>query len=295
MAISLAALLIALAIALPAGLYVGHTRRGTGVAVGMATIGRAVPSLALIGLVLPITQAFDPVNGFALYPTIFAMIVLAIPPVLVNVDAGIRGVDPDVVQAARGMGLTERQVLRRIEVPLSLAVILGGVRSSTVQVIATVTLGALFALGGLGRFIVDGIAQNDDGMLFGGVVLVGALAMTAEGAARRPPAVGIRASSGPEPGPVRGAWSRPSRRRAGRLSSAGTAEAGRARAGRRWSGASRVAAGSRAGSRGLPLAGISGDGGASSAPPDPGELGLAEVERIRGSSSRCDGGIVGLA
>jgi len=180
-AISLAALLIALAIALPAGLYVGHTRRGTGVAVGMATIGRAVPSLALIGLVLPITQAFDPVNGFALYPTIFAMIVLAIPPVLVNADAGIRGVDHDVVQAARGMGLTERQVLRRIEVPLSLAVILGGVRSSTVQVIATVTLGALFALGGLGRFIVDGIAQNDDGMLFGGVVLVSALAMAAEG------------------------------------------------------------------------------------------------------------------
>ena len=73
------------------------------------------------------------------------------------------------------------QVLRRVEVPLSLAVILGGVRSSTVQVIATVTLGALFALGGLGRFIVDGIAQNDDGMLFGGVVLVAVLAMAAEG------------------------------------------------------------------------------------------------------------------
>jgi len=180
-AISLAALVIALAIALPAGLYVGHTRRGTGVAVGIANVGRAVPSLALIGLVLPITQAFDPVNGFALYPTIFAMIVLAIPPVLVNADVGIRGVDDDVVQAARGMGLTEAQVLRRVEVPLSLAVILGGVRSSTVQVIATVTLGALFALGGLGRFIVDGIAQNDDGMLFGGVVLVAALAMTAEG------------------------------------------------------------------------------------------------------------------
>ena len=179
--ISLAALLIALAIALPAGLYVGHTRRGTGVAVGIANVGRAVPSLALIGLILPITQALDPVNGFALYPTVIAMVVLAIPPVLVNADAGIRGVDDEVVQAARGMGLTEGQVLRRVEVPLALAVILGGVRSSTVQVIATVTLGAIFALGGLGRFIVDGIAQNDDGMLFGGVVLVAALAMGSEG------------------------------------------------------------------------------------------------------------------
>lgn len=178
--ISLASLLIALAIALPAGLYVGHTRRGTGVAVGVANVGRAVPSLALIGLVLPVTQALDPVNGFSLYPTVIAMVVLAIPPVLVNADAGIRGVDAEVVESARGMGLTEDQVLRRIEVPIALPVVIGGVRSATVQVIATTTLGAIFALGGLGRFIVDGIAQNDDGMLFGGVVLVGTLAMTAE-------------------------------------------------------------------------------------------------------------------
>ena len=180
-AISLVSLFIALAIALPAGLAVGHTRRGTGVAVSIANIGRAVPTLALIGLVLPLTQALDPINGFFLYPTLFAMVVLAIPPVLVNADAGIRGVDAEVVQAARGMGLTEGQVLRRIEVPLALPVILGGVRSATVQVIATMTLGAIFALGGLGRYIVDGIAQNDDGMLFGGVVLVAALAIGAEG------------------------------------------------------------------------------------------------------------------
>jgi osmoprotectant transport system permease protein len=180
-AISLVSLLIALVIALPAGLAVGHTRRGTGVAVSIANIGRAVPTLALIGLVLPLTQALDPINGLFLYPTLFAMVVLAIPPVLVNADTGIRGVDAEVVQAARGMGLTEGQVLRRIEVPLALPVILGGVRSATVQVIATMTLGAIFALGGLGRYIVDGIAQNDDGMLFGGVVLVAALAISAEG------------------------------------------------------------------------------------------------------------------
>jgi osmoprotectant transport system permease protein len=179
--VSLVSLLIALAVALPAGLYVGHTRRGSGVAVGIANVGRAVPSFALIGLVLPITQAFDPANGFSLYPTVVAMVILAIPPILVNAFAGIREVDPEVVGAARGMGLTETQILRRIEIPLALPVLLGGIRSATVQVIATTTLGAIFALGGLGRYIVDGLAQRDDGMLFGGVVLVAALAMTAEG------------------------------------------------------------------------------------------------------------------
>jgi len=207
--ISLASLLIALAIALPAGLYVGHTRRGMGVAVGIANIGRAVPSLALIGLVLPITQALDPVNGFSLYPTVIAMVVLAIPPVLVNADTGIRGVDAEVVQAAHGMGLTAGQVLRRIEVPLALPVVLGGVRSAAVQVVATTTLGAIFGLGGLGRFIVDGIAQNDDGMLFGGVVLVGALAMAAEGTLAGFQRMAATASTGPRRRPrLRGAAGR---------------------------------------------------------------------------------------
>lgn len=180
-AISAVSLLIAVVIALPSGLYVGHTGRGSGIAVAIANIGRAVPSFALIGLVLPITQAFDPVNGFSLYPTVVAMVVLAIPPVLVNAFAGIRGVDAEVVQAARGMGLTEAQILRRVELPLAMPVVLGGVRSAAVQVIATTTLGAIFALGGIGRYVIDGIAQNDDGMLFGGVVLVAALAMAVEG------------------------------------------------------------------------------------------------------------------
>ena len=180
-AICLAAMAIALAISLPAGLYTGHTRRWAGLAAGLAVIGRALPSLALIGLVLPITQALDPDRGFSLYPTLIAMVVLAIPPILVNADAGLRAVDADVVEAARGMGHGEAGLLRRVEVPLALPVLLGGIRSAAVQVIATTTLGAIFALGGLGRYIVDGIAQNDDGMLFGGVVLVGGMAMTAEG------------------------------------------------------------------------------------------------------------------
>jgi len=180
-ALSLAALAIAAVIALPAGLMVGHTRRGAGPAVGLATVGRAIPSFALMGLILPFTQAVDPALGFTVYPTLFAMAALAIPPILVNTLTGITEVDADLVEAARGMGFTQGQLLRRIEIPLALPVILGGVRSATVQVVATTTLGAILAYGGLGRFIVDGIAQRDNGQLFGGVVLVALLALVAEG------------------------------------------------------------------------------------------------------------------
>lgn len=179
--ISAVSMLVAIAIALPAGLYIGHTRRGVTVAVVMANIGRAVPSLALIGLIVPITQSLDPNLGFSLYPTLLAMSILAIPPILLNAFAGVSEVDADLVEAARGMGFRERQILGEVEIPLALPVILGGIRSAAVQVIATATLGAIFGLGGLGRLIVDGIAQNDNGQLFGGVFLVALLALAAEG------------------------------------------------------------------------------------------------------------------
>jgi osmoprotectant transport system permease protein len=182
LALSAAALLIAAVVALPVGLYVGHARRGQGLSVGLATIGRAIPSFALMGLILPITQAIDPANGFTIYPTLLAMAFLAIPPILVNTLTGIAEVDAELVEAARGMGFTEGQLLRGVEVPLALPVILGGLRSATVQVIATTTLGAILAGPGLGRFIIDGIAQSDDGQLYGGVVLVAALAVISEGA-----------------------------------------------------------------------------------------------------------------
>lgn len=180
-AMSLVVMFIAIAIALPVGLYIGHTRRGVTLTVALANIGRAVPTFALMGIIAPITQAFDPGNGFGLYPTILAMIILAIPPILVNAYAGVSEVDRDLVEAARGMGFRGRQVLRDVEIPVALPVILGGVRSASVQVIATTTLGAILGIGGIGRFVVDGIAQKDDGMLFGGVVLVAALAMLSEG------------------------------------------------------------------------------------------------------------------
>ena len=179
-AISLAAVGIAMAIAFPAGLVIGHTRRGERLAVNLATLGRAIPSLAAIGILVPLTVLIDPDAGFRLYPTLFAMIILAIPPILVNTYTGIAGVDADVVEAARAMGFSERQVLGRIELPIALPAILAGVRSANVQVIATATLGAYYSLGALGSYLVEGIAQNDDGKLFGGVVLVALLALGSE-------------------------------------------------------------------------------------------------------------------
>ena len=179
--ISVVVMIVAIAIALPVGLFIGDARRGATLAVGLANIGRAVPTFAMMGIIAPFTQAIDPGNGFGLYPTILAMIILAIPPILVNTYAGVSEVDRDLVEAARGMGFRGGGVLRDIDIPLALPVIVGGIRSAAVQVIATTTLGAIFGIGGLGRFVVDGIAQNDDGMLFGGVVLVAALALVVEG------------------------------------------------------------------------------------------------------------------
>ena len=179
--LSAAALLVAVAIALPAGLVIGHTGRGSALAANLANIGRAIPSLAVIGIALPVTVLIDPQLGFKVYPTLLAMVVLAIPPILVNAEAGIRGVDGELVEAARGMGLRERQILGAVEVPVALPVLLVGIRSAATQIVATMTLGAIFAGGGLGTYLVVGISQNDDGMIFGGVVLVAALALLVEG------------------------------------------------------------------------------------------------------------------
>jgi osmoprotectant transport system permease protein len=173
-------LLLAFAIAFPAGVVIGHTGRAANVAVNVANLARAVPSLALIGLVVPLTAALDPELGFKVYPTVIAMVVLGIPPILVNTYTGVSDVDRELVESARGMGMTGAQVLGHVELPLALPVLLAGVRSAAVQIIATATLGAVFGGGGLGRFLVEGIAQNDAGKIFGGVVLVAGLALAAE-------------------------------------------------------------------------------------------------------------------
>lgn len=181
--ISAVSLVIALAIALPVGLYIGHTRKHTAVAVNSANLWRALPSLAVIAIVLPITARIDPELGFKVYPTIIAMVVLAVPPIMVNTYSGLAGVDPDILEAGRGQGMGERQVLRGVELPLSVAVITVGVRSAAIQVVATATLGAVFGFGGLGRYLVDGMAQislGGIGMIFGGVVLVAGLVVVVE-------------------------------------------------------------------------------------------------------------------
>jgi osmoprotectant transport system permease protein len=177
------ALLAAVLVALPAGLAIGHTRRGSAFAANLANIGRAIPSLAVIGIALPFTAAIDPQLGFKVYPTLIAMVILAIPPILVNAEAGVAGVDPDLVESARAMGMRERQVLAAVEIPVAIPVILAGIRSGATQIVATMTLGAIFGSGGLGRFLVEGIAQRDgDSMAWGGAVLVASLALATEGA-----------------------------------------------------------------------------------------------------------------
>jgi osmoprotectant transport system permease protein len=173
-------LAIALAIALPVGIWVGHTGRFTSIAVNAANLGRAMPSIAIIAIVLPITTAIDAQAGFRFYPTLIAMVILAIPPILVNAYAGISGVEKELVESARGMGMRESQILLGVEIPVAIPVIVAGIRLAAVQVVATATLGAIFAFGGLGRYLVDGIAQNDDPMIYAGVALVAALAIATE-------------------------------------------------------------------------------------------------------------------
>ena len=183
--LSALALLIAVAIALPVGLWIGHTRRFTWVAVNSANLWRALPSLAVIAIVLPITVAIDPQAGFKIYPTTVAMVVLAIPPILVNAQAGVTSVERDVVESGRGQGMSEWQILTRIELPLALPVIVAGIRSAAIQVIATETLGALLGGPGLGRFLVEGFATfslGGDAQVVAGTILVAGLVIAVEAA-----------------------------------------------------------------------------------------------------------------
>jgi osmoprotectant transport system permease protein len=175
-AVSVAA---ATAIALPIGLYIGHTGRGATAAINIANIGRAVPSYAVIVIILPISLQLSPEYGLDLIPTFIAMVLLAIPPILVNAYAGLREVDRDLVEAARGMGLREGQILRGVELPLASPVIMGGFRTAVLNVIATATIGAVVSFGGLGRFIMDGRAKGiaGTGELLGGALLVALLAV----------------------------------------------------------------------------------------------------------------------
>ena len=131
-------------------------------------------------MALPLTLALDPANGLTTYPILVAMILLAVVPILVNAHAGVRDVDSDLVEAARGMGMRGTDVLRDVELPLAVPVIVGGIRTAAVQVVATATLGAILGYGGLGRYLIDGIARREYDRLWAGVVLVAGLAIVTE-------------------------------------------------------------------------------------------------------------------
>ena len=179
LAICIVSVIAATLIALPIGLWIGHTGRGANVAINLANIGRAVPSYAVIVIILPFSLAVSPAFGLNVIPTFLAMVLLAIPPILVNAYAGLREVDRDLVEAARGMGLREREILGTVEVPLAAPVIVGGFRTAVLNVIATATIGAVLGFGGLGRFILDGRLKGvtGTGELIGGAVLVAVLAI----------------------------------------------------------------------------------------------------------------------
>ncbi|HEX5118538.1 MAG TPA: ABC transporter permease [Pseudonocardiaceae bacterium] len=163
-------MLFALIISLPVGAIVGHTGRGGVAVVGLANGLRALPSLGILTIVVLI-------GGLGLAPPIIALTLLAIPPVLAGTYAGIRAVDPAVVDAARGVGMREWEVLLKVEVPNALPLIFGGIRSAALQVIATATIAAYVSLGGLGRYVIDGYAQLDFSQMLAGALLVALLAI----------------------------------------------------------------------------------------------------------------------
>jgi osmoprotectant transport system permease protein len=160
-------------IALPLGIALGHRRRGGFYAINVSNVGRAIPSFALLVIAL---QLF----GIGARPAFVALVALAIPPMVTNSYAGLMGVEADVREAARGMGMRERAVLLQVEIPIALPLIMAGLRTSAVQVVATATLAALVAWGGLGRYIVDGLAQRDFVQVFCGALLVALLSILVE-------------------------------------------------------------------------------------------------------------------
>ena len=167
-------------VAIPLGLYIGHAGRANW-AVTLANSARAVPTL---GLLFAMTLVVGPLIRSELafvIPSIAVLVLLAIPPVLSGAYAGVASVDPAARDAARGVGMRPLQVLTRVEVPCALPLLLSGIRAATLQVIATATIAAYVGLGGLGRFLIDGLASGDYVRTAGGALLVAALALTVDG------------------------------------------------------------------------------------------------------------------
>lgn len=185
-----AALAVALAVGLPLGSRLARAGPARGPILGAIATARVVPSLAVLAFMLPILGI-----GFA--PALAALVLLAVPPIVINTDAGMRTVGASIRDAARGLGMSETQIRRRIDWPLALPIVIAGVRTATVEVIASATLAAFIGGGGLGEFIINGLAANDLAELLEGALGVAALALAAEWALSRAQVFATRALKAP--------------------------------------------------------------------------------------------------
>jgi osmoprotectant transport system permease protein len=163
-------LLVAAIIAIPLGVFVGHTGRGTYLVVNLANVWRAIPTLGFLVLMVVLI-------GFSFLTWLVPLVVLAIPPILANTYEGVAGVDADLKDAALGMGMTQWQVVRKVELPLATPLIILGLRTAAIFVIATATIAAYIAVGGLGVYIIDGLASNNYAEVAGGAVVIVVLAL----------------------------------------------------------------------------------------------------------------------
>jgi osmoprotectant transport system permease protein len=171
--LSAAALAVAVTIAVPLGIALTRVPGAAAYAIGAANVLRTIPSLALLVLMLPLV-------GTGYLPAMIALTLYGVPAILLNTYAGVRSVDPDVVDAARGQGLSDRQIVRRIEVPLALPVVFAGIRTAAVQIVAAATLAAFVGGGGLGELITAGMGTLDFPELLVGALAVAALAAATE-------------------------------------------------------------------------------------------------------------------
>jgi osmoprotectant transport system permease protein len=172
-ALALSALAIALLLAVPAGAAVARSPRWREPLLGAFNVARVIPSLAVLALMLPLI-------GIGFWPALVALALLALPPIAINTELGLRGVPAPLIEAARGLGMSERQIRRRISWPLALPVVFSGIKTATVEVIASATLAAFIGGGGLGEYIVNGLASGDTSQLLEGAIAVGALALAAD-------------------------------------------------------------------------------------------------------------------
>lgn len=175
--LSVAAVAIACLIALPLAIWLGHIGRGGFLAINVTNIGRAVPTFAVLTLLALSPSPF----GLNTTSTLTALVLFALPPILTNTYVGMREVDPGAVDAARGMGMSGWEVARRVELPLAVPLVMAGIRLAATQVVATATIAALVAGGGLGRIITAGFARQDQAQLVAGAILVAVLALAVEG------------------------------------------------------------------------------------------------------------------